>query len=171
MKRFILTTAAVAFALVFGSTASLEAAPNHGGGHAPAHAHVVHGHAPAHAHAVAHGHVAPRANVHVVHSYGHRSLVVHGRSVNVRYYGRGYHGWNYRCWFPGYRTYGYYGDGGWYYWYAPFDEYLPITYMAVYPPTVAVAPVTVLPMTTGVPVSPALPPGATLVPGPITTPY
>jgi hypothetical protein len=150
MKRFILTTAAVAFALVLGSTTNLNASPPHG-------------HGGGHGHATVHAHV-------VVHS--HHPLVVHGHSVNVRYYNRGYHGWSARCWFPSYRTYGYYSGGEWFYWYAPLNEYLPTTYMSIYPPTVAVAPVAVIP-TTSLPVValPALPPGATIVPGPIPSPY
>jgi hypothetical protein len=157
MKRFILTTVAVAFAAVLGCTTNLDAAPHRGGGHVAAHAHVA-----------AHTHVAVHA---------HAPLVVHGHSVHVPVHVRGYGGWVSRCWFPGYRTYGYYcgTDQVWYYWYAPLDEYLPISYMSIYPPTpVGVAPVGVVPVTPGLPVtmpmSPALPPGTTFVPGPITAP-
>jgi hypothetical protein len=143
MKRFILTTAAVAFALVLGSTTNLEASPPHHGGHGSAHVHVT--------------------------AHSHRTVVVRGRSVDVRVYHRGYHGWTSRCYLPSYRTYGYYSGGGWYYWYAPFNEYLPITYLSIYPPT----PIAAVPVTTSLPVavSPTLPPGAVLVPGPITSPY
>ncbi len=142
MKRFIMTTLAVAFAAVLGfTTTNLEAAPHKGGGHVAAHAHVaVHAHAPL-------GHPA-HASFHV----------------------RGYRGWTSRCWFPSYSSYGYYcaADQLWYYWYAPLNEYLPISYMSTYPPTqFGVAPVGVVPVTPGMP---ALPPGATFVPGPITAP-
>lgn len=150
MKRFILTTVAVAFAAVLGFTTNLDAAPHRGGGHVATHAHIA-----------VHGHVAVHA---------HHALVVHGHSVNVPVHVRGYRGWVSRCWFPGYHTYGYYcgTDQVWYYWYAPLNEYLPISYMATYPPTpVGVAPVGVVPVTPGLP---ALPPGATFVPGPITAP-
>jgi hypothetical protein len=55
-------------------------------------------------------------------------------------------------------------------------QYLPITYMSIYPPTpFGVAPVGLVPVGTGLPVglpmSSALPPGAMIVPGPITAPY
>jgi hypothetical protein len=142
MKRFILTTAAVAFALFLGSTTNVEASPHHG------------------------GHAA-------VHS--HRSLVVHGHSVNVRYHVRGYNGWSARCWFPAYRTYGYYcgSEQVWYYWYAPMNCYLPTTYLSVYTPApIVVNPVTVVPTTTlPVAVTPTVPSGTTIIPGPIPAPY
>jgi hypothetical protein len=104
----------------------------------------------------------------VAHSH---ALVVHGHSIHVPVHVRGYHGWASRCWFPGYRCYGYYcgDDQAWYYWYAPFNEYLPITYMSIYPPTQMSAPVAVVP-SAPVTMTPGLPSGATLVPGPITAP-
>jgi hypothetical protein len=82
---------------------------------------------------------------------------------------RGYRGWVSRCWFPSYGSYGYYcgADQLWYYWYAPLNEYLPISYMSVYPPTPGAAPVGVMQVAPGMP---ALPPGASFVPGPITAP-
>ncbi len=144
MKRFILMTAALAFAAVLGSTTNLEAAPHMGGGHV-----VVHAHAPA----VFHG------------------PALHGHPVHVPFHVHGYGGWGARCWFPGYGCYGYYAGAEqvWYYWYAPFNEYLPITYMSTYPPTpLGVAPVGVVPVAP--PMSPALPAGAAFVPGPITAP-
>jgi hypothetical protein len=146
MKSFILTSAAVAFALVLGSTSNLEASPHHSSGHV-----------------VAHGHVAV--------GY-HHNLYVHGRSVDVRVYHRGYNGWSSRCWLPGYRTYGYYcgSDNLWYYWYAPLNEYLPITYLSAYPPTPVAVPVGIPVTSVALPMSSALPPGATLIPGPITAP-
>ena len=148
MKRFILTSVALAFAVVLGSTTNLEAAPHKGGGHV-----------------ASHGHVAAHT--------GHASFVAH-RPVNFTFRARGYRGWASRCWFPSYRCYGYYcgADQLWYYWYAPLNQYLPITYMSVYPPTVGIAPVGVAPVGMPVmsPTSPALPPGASFVPGPITTP-
>ncbi len=166
MKRFILTALALAVALVFGGSAHLDAAPH--GGHAShaGHAHVaVHAHAPVHA--AAHVAVAHRP----VAASHFRTIVDHGRSLHVPVHVRGYRGWASRCWFPGYRCYGYYGgdDQLWYYWYEPFAEYLPITYMSIYPPTAGIAPpMTGVPM--AMPASPALPPGATFVPGPITAP-
>jgi hypothetical protein len=151
MKRFILTTAAVAFAAVLSCTANLDAAPHKSVGHV------------APAHVAGHAHVAVRS---------HATLVVHGHSMHVPVHVRGYSGWTSRCWLPNYRTYGYYcgADQLWYYWYAPLNQYLPITYMSIYPPT----PLGVAPVTTGIPVtmpmSPALPPGAIIVPGPINAP-
>jgi hypothetical protein len=141
MKRFILTTMAVAFAAMFASTTNLEAAPHK----------VV-------SHAAVHAHVAPHAPL-VVH---------HGPSGHVPFHVHGYRGWVSRCWFPGYGCYGYYcgTEQVWYYWYAPFNEYLPISYMSIYPPTAGgVAPVN---MVQAAPGMPALPSGASFVPGPIT---
>src|SRR6202035_4559245 len=78
------------------------------------------------------------------------------------------------CWFPQYRCYGYYStvDGVWFYWYAPLNRFLPVSYMALYPPTaIGVAPISPvagspgLPGTPGtLPTSGSLPPGATGVP-------
>jgi hypothetical protein len=138
MKRFILTTLAMVSVVVLAFTTNLDAAPHKGGGHVAVHAH------------------AP--------------LGVHGHPAHVPFHVRGYGGWVSRCWFPGYRCYGYYcgADQAWYYWYAPLNEYLPISYMSIYPPTpFGVAPVGVVAVTPGLP---ALPPGATFVPGPITAP-
>jgi hypothetical protein len=142
MTRFILTVAAVAFAAVLGSTTNLYATSHHGGGHVAVHAHVV----------------------------AHPAHIVHRPVGNYRFHERGYRGWVSRCWFGSYGCYGYYcgADQLWYYWYAPFNEYLPTSYMSVYPPTqCGVAPVNVVQVTPGMP---ALPPGATQVPGPITAP-
>jgi hypothetical protein len=156
MKRFIQTIAAVAVATVFCFTTNLDAAPHHGGG----------GHVAAQAHVVAHTHVVAHAPVAV---HAHAPLVVHNHPVH--FHVRGYHGWASRCWFPGYGCYGYYCgvDQAWYYWYAPLNEYLPISEMSIYPPTPdGVAPVGMVPVAPGMP---ALPPGATFVPGPVTAPY
>jgi hypothetical protein len=156
MKRIILTSAALTALGLFGFAPILEAAPP------------PHGHPAPVPHAPAHVHVAP---AHVAHTH---ALVIHGHPVHVPVHVRAYHGWGWRCWFPSFNCYGYYSveDQVWYYWYAPFDEYLPITYMSMYPPTVypptgVVAPVTVAPIAPGVP---ALPPGASYVPGPIAAP-
>ena len=140
MKRFILTTLAamaVGFAAMLCSTAEVDAAPHKGGGHV-----VIHGHGP---------------------------VVVHGPAAHHQFHKRGYHGWVSRCWFPSFGCYGYYcgTEQIWYYWYAPLNEYLPITYMSMYPPTAGVAPVSVVQVAPGMP---ALPPGASFVPGPITAP-
>jgi hypothetical protein len=146
MKRFILTAVALAFVAVLGLTTNLEAAPHH---------------------AVSHGHVAVHVNG---HAYGHRNLVYRGHSYDVRIHERRYRGWTSRCWFAGYRTYGYYcgTDQSWYYWYAPYNEYLPVSYMSAYPPTaVAIVPTNVIPINAVPATSPGLPQGATLVPGPI----
>lgn len=149
MKRFILTSVVLAFAAVIGFTPNLEAAPRHAAVRAPARANYA-----AHGHAVNHGYVGPAYHGHFDH-----------------FHVRGFRGWNWRCWFPAYGAYGYYSgaDQLWYYWYAPFDQYLPITYMSMYPPTPAgAAPVSMLPAPA--PMLPALPPGAAFVPGPITAP-
>src|SRR4051812_32659231 len=64
---------------------------------------------------------------------------------------RGYGGWTRRCHFAHYGCRGFYcpADATWYYWYAPFECYLPVRYLATYPPT------------TGSNDDPELPPGAT----------
>jgi hypothetical protein len=145
MKRFILTIVAVAFAAVLCTTSNIDATPHKGGGPA------VHPHVVVHAHA---------------------PLVVHAHPAH--FHVRGYGGWVSRCWFPSYGCYGYYcgAEQTWYYWYAPFNEYLPISYMSIYPPTpVGAAPIVLIPVApVTLPMSSALPPGATLVPGPITAP-
>jgi hypothetical protein len=150
MKRFILTSVAAALAVVFSCSTSLEASPPRGASHG---------------HVASHVHVAP-GHAHVASYYHYHTI--HGHSVRV--YVGGYRDWAYRCWFPFYRTYGYYSgpDQVWYYWYAPFGEYLPITYMSIYPPTPATAPVGVVPSAPSAPV--ALPSGATYIPGPISAP-
>ena len=140
MKRFILHSVALCFAVLPGFTSDLYAGPQ--GVPHPAHM-VAHVHAP---------------------------VVLHGHAFHGAFHVRGYRGWISRCWFPSIGCYGYYcgADQTWYYWYAPFDEYLPISYMSMYPPTpMGVAPANVIPATPG---SLALPPGASLVPGPITAP-
>lgn len=143
MKRFIPTAAALmTIAAMLGNTTNLDAAPHKGGGHP---------------------HVVPHA---------HAALVVHGHSLHVPVHVRGYRGWVSRCWFPTYNCYGYYcgADQMWYYWYAPLEEYLPITYMSIYLPTQMAPPVTLVPIAPGSQVASPLPPGATLVPGPIAAP-
>jgi hypothetical protein len=169
MKRLILIVVAMAFAAVFGGTTNLDASPPKGSSHGASHTK-----AAGPAHVAVHGRVAVHANA---TDHAHRTLLVYGRSVHVPVHGRGYGGWASRCWLPSYRTYGYYSGAEqvWYYWYAPLNEYLPITYMSVYPPTpMGVAPVGLSPVTPGLPaalpMSSELPPGATLAPGPITAP-
>lgn len=65
-----------------------------------------------------------------------------------------FNGWTKHCHFPQYGCRGYYcpEDATWYYWYEPFECYLPVSYMASYPPP------------SGGKEGPALPPGATPVP-------
>ena len=148
MKRFILTNVAAVLVAVFGCITNVDAAPHKGGSHVVVHAH---------ASVVVHPHPA------------HAPVVVHGRPAHVQFHVRGYRGWVSRCWFSSYGCYGYYcgTDQLWYYWYAPLNEYLPISYMSVYPPTQGVAPIGVVQVAPGMP---ALPPGASFVPGPITAP-
>lgn len=49
---------------------------------------------------------------------------------------RAFRNWTSRCYFPVYRCYGYYSpiQTQWYYWYAPFNQYLPVSLIATYPP-------------------------------------
>jgi hypothetical protein len=141
MKRFILTSLAITALAALACANTVGAAPGHG----PAHVtHVTH---------VGPIHVTHVAPVHINFAT-HTNLLVHGRYVNAPF-----------------RVAGYYCpvDSLWYYWYAPMNQYLPVTYMADYPPTqfappVGFAPNPVLPQ--GI----APPSGATLIPGPITAP-
>jgi hypothetical protein len=97
---------------------------------------------------------------HVKHATAHRFVHLH----------RGYHihyrGWTRYCWFPTYRCYGYFCPTAlcWYYWYAPQQCYLPISYVTTYPPTPTTGvTVNVTGTSGGVPTT-ALPPGATPLP-------
>jgi hypothetical protein len=162
MKRFIMTIVAVAGLSVLGS-ATVEAAPGKGAphGYRSGSTHINH---------VGPVHVANVAPARINHAT-HTNLLVHGRYLNVPFRVAGYRNWSYRCWFPSYRSYGYYSpvDSLWYYWYAPLNQYLPVTYMSLYPPTQYAPPVGFAPN----PVMPQgiVPPsGASLVPGPITYP-
>jgi hypothetical protein len=110
--------------------------------------------------------------------------VVNGRSARAVYHVRDYRAWSSYCWFPQYRCYGYYSsiDGLWFYWYAPLNRFLPVSYMVQYPPAaIGIGPVSPVAGTPGLPGAPgtpgivptgtgptgSLPPGATGVP---TTP-
>jgi hypothetical protein len=77
-------------------------------------------------------------------------------------YGHEFRGWTAYCFFKKYQCYGYYSPARrlWFYWYAPFNRFLPISYLTIYPPTnIGVAPVG-----PAVGDQPALPPGATPAP-------
>ena len=91
-----------------------------------------------------------------------KTTTIHnGFSGSVRY-NRDFHDWKGYCFFPRYRCYGYYNPtcSTWYYWYQPFNCYLPISDMSIYPPVDAgLAPSL---QSTATPLS--LPPGATLAP-------
>jgi hypothetical protein len=51
--------------------------------------------------------------------------------------GRGFRGFSASNWLPAFGVYSYYNpdDTVWYYWYEPFEMYLPISYINDYPPT------------------------------------
>jgi hypothetical protein len=96
-----------------------------------------------------------------------------GRSQTLT---RDYRGWGAYCWFPGFNSYGYYSTANrlWYYWYAPFNRFLPVRYIGMYPPTgvgpvagtaVAGVPPGAAPIAAGTGAAPALPAGAVAVPG------
>ena len=72
------------------------------------------------------------------HGYGYGGYS-HGYGPGYGYgYGglsRSYNSWGGRCYFPTYRCYGYYSPTqGWYYWYSPYNQYMPVSVMAQYPP-------------------------------------
>jgi len=71
-----------------------------------------------------------------------------------------YTGWSRHCWLG--HCYGHYCPTtcGWYYWYEPFQCYLPVSYLTVYVPTVVAVPTVVTPA----PATVALPMGATALP-------
>jgi hypothetical protein len=98
------------------------------------------------------------------------TLSLNGRNHRVGVLPRGYLGWIRYCYFPQYRCYGFYCATGWYYWYAPLNNYLPIQYMAQYPPTPLAVNGGPLVGTTPGAADPSLPPGATPVPGGGTPP-
>ena len=52
-------------------------------------------------------------------------------------YEKNFKGWTAYCFFKKYQCYGYYSPAKrlWFYWYAPFNRFLPVSYMAIYPPT------------------------------------
>ena len=87
--------------------------------------------------------------------------------VRSNFHDRGFRGWNSYCWFPRYRCYGYYctTDQCWFYWYQPFNQYLPISMMGTYPPTAFGQPQ--VGMGPGAPGM--LPPGATQLPNGTTS--
>lgn len=78
-------------------------------------------------------------------------------------YARSFQGWTAYCFITKYQCNGYYSSATrlWYYWYAPFNRFLPISYLPIYPPTMGgiVSPGPVAGSATGS--QPALPPDAT----------
>ena len=85
-----------------------------------------------------------------------------GHNINFR--DRSFRGWNSYCYFGQHRCYGYFCPTAqaWFYWYAPMQRYLPISLMAIYPPTpfAGVPPVGINPIAPVGAGLPALPPGA-----------
>jgi hypothetical protein len=90
------------------------------------------------------------------------SKTVNNKSVRVTFHLRDFRGWNSYCWFSQYRCYGYYcsADQQWFYWYEPMARFLPIRYMAQYPPTA----LRVAPINTVTPTAGTLPTGANPTP-------
>lgn len=77
-------------------------------------------------------------------------------------YEKNFKGWTAYCFFKKYQCYGYYSPAKrvWFYWYAPFNRFLPVSYMAIYPPTN----VGVVPNSPTIGDEPTLPAGATPAP-------
>jgi hypothetical protein len=77
-----------------------------------------------------------------------------------------YNSWSQRCWFPQHNCYGYYCPqrACWYYFYQPFNRYLPVQYMSQFAPVQNQN----ININTNVNsnANVALPPGATAVPTP-----
>jgi hypothetical protein len=116
MKRFSLTLAAVAIALVVVQAAS--ASPHSG----------------------------PSSSRGSQGSSGHyqSSSVVHhsSRPISGRFLSRGYRGWSRQYWNASYGCNFYYcgDDCSWYYWYPTWGCYCPVSYITTYPPTGTVTP-------------------------------
>jgi hypothetical protein len=71
------------------------------------------------------------------HSNNHQLATTHqGKTSSVRFHVRGYRGWRSYCWFPTYGCYGFYDSTcqGWFYWYEPSDQFLPIDTIDTLPP-------------------------------------
>ena len=81
---------------------------------------------------------------------------------------RNFHDWKSYCYFRRYHCYGYYNAASrlWFYWYQPFNRYLPISYMSTYPPVnIGQIPVPAIPSTGSSGDSgPSLPPDASAIP-------
>ena len=60
-----------------------------------------------------------------------------GQGGQRNFPGRGFRGFSASNWLPAFGVYSYYNpdDTVWYYWYEPFEMYLPISYINDYPPT------------------------------------
>ena len=139
MKRFILGLGSMA--VLCGAMSSPLLAAGHGGGHGShSSGHVTHsvshavthssGHTVVHSGAIVHGgvHVGVSGSFHGFH---------HGFGG---YLLRDYRGWGNSYWNARYRCQWYYCPEAscYYYWYAPWACYLPVSQIALYPPTVAV---------------------------------
>jgi hypothetical protein len=78
------------------------------------------------------------------HSSGHngshggfKSFDHKGQHYHFHTYYRHYKNWSHYCWFPSHHCYGYFCPTQccWYYWYAPYNCYLPCSYMTNFAPT------------------------------------
>ena len=69
---------------------------------------------------------------------GTRTFQHNGHSYQTHYYHSSYRGWSSYCWFPHYRSYGYYCPTQccWYYYYPQQYCYVPVQYISQLPPTV-----------------------------------
>lgn len=154
MKRFILSAVAlVAMSGLFAGSVEAARGSSRGGSRGGSRG-VSHGVSRGVSHGVSHG---------VNHGVGHGvGGVAHGVGGGFRYAGHsfpyGYRNWG-RVWYnPSYRCNWYFNAGlnEWFYYYAPQQVYLPVSQIAIYPPTVVV----------NGPAAPALPPSP-----PFAAPY
>ena len=72
-----------------------------------------------------------------VHHRGSDRIGSHRSSDHDRYHNHDYRGWSRYGWFPQYRCYGYYcsDSSSWFYWYGPYNRYLPVSRISELPPT------------------------------------
>ncbi len=145
--RSILLASAATLVLATSGMVAVAAGPKVGPGPAKHSAKTVVAHQPSHGHTAgsfghgkgsSHGHPVGGFNHHNgSHHWGTKSFHYHGHNYNFRYYHRHYRGWSSYCWLPSYHCYGYFcpEDSCWYYWYAPYNCYIPIQYVRTFAPT------------------------------------
>ena len=124
--------------------------------------------------ALAHGETPKAPPTHSPASKSFSQSSAHGKTPHSRRlakvsHAHDFHGWSAHRYLPKYHCYGYYSPVKrlWFYWYAPFNSYLPLSYLAIYPPpNVGIVPTITGPGPADVASAdqPTLPPGATAAP-------